>query len=461
MNWKRVCCREKKEAVTGLTGEIVICALGEAWPEKLGSLAANLPESEGARFILFGENQKVFGVCRMSKEDLESLDAVRSTAAKLTNALMKEEVASILISDGPRADWIAEAVVVASYQYDPLLSKKKSQVQIVYLGNDEKVGQAIVVGEAQNFARFLVDTPANLMTPTRFTEYAREYLPESVSVKVYNKEEIQKMNMNLFLGVAQGSMEEPKFLEMKYNPGNECTVLVGKGITFDSGGISLKPALKMGLMKGDMGGGAAVVSSIGALARLGAKTSVVGLVPLTENLPSGTATKPGDVHVGRAGISVEVDNTDAEGRLILADALHYAQSFSPKRIIDLATLTGAINIALGPIQAGLFTTCDQLANEFLTVSNEVGDLVWRMPMNPIYRKIITSEVADLKNISNSVATGGQSTIAAMFLKEFVGSIPWAHLDIAAVAHATIAPELHGKGATGRPVKLLVNWLLRQ
>ncbi|KAI5192543.1 cytosol aminopeptidase [Nematocida minor] len=457
LDWKRLCFRSKPELVEGATGEILIFKEVSDLPESVREIASSLPENSKNMWTVYKD--RTYILCKMAEDKIGNPVEVRSTAAKATNALVKEGVANILIeSVCSMTPWIAEGIIVASYKYDILHSKKSMQVNVVYKGDDKEVLSAIEIAQAQNFARFLVDTPANKMTPTLFVEYAKEYLPKEVTVKVYNRKEIQDMNMNLFLGVSNGSAEEPKLLEISYMKGSECVALVGKGITFDSGGISLKPAAKMAAMKGDMGGGASVVSTIGALARLSANVSVVGIVPLTENMPSGTATKPGDVHIGSAGKSVEVDNTDAEGRLVLADALDHALKFNPVKIIDIATLTGAITVSLGPVMAGIFSNSDDLANEISQVSNEVGDKVWRLPVTDEYKSLISSEVADLKNVGGPA---GGSITAALFLREFVQDKPWAHLDIAGVAFNTLTPELHGKGATGRPVKLLTHWMMRQ
>ncbi|KAI5180671.1 cytosol aminopeptidase [Nematocida sp. AWRm80] len=455
LDWKRLCFRSRDTLEKGKIGEVLLFNQVEDLPESLREYIVDKDNSSGYWIV---NKERTYVLCMVPDKKKECGIAFRCIAAKGVELLLKEKVSSIVVSDQSKGEWIAEAIVLASYQYDVLHSAKKTQVSVVYSGESQEIKQAIAIAEAQCFAKFLVETPANLMTPTLFTEYAKEYLPEGVEVKVYNKDEIQKMEMNLFLGVSQGSVQEPKLLEIKYTQGTECIALVGKGITFDSGGISLKPAAKMSQMKGDMGGGASVISTIGALARLQAKVSVVGIVPLTENLPSGTATKPGDVHIGCAGKSVEVDNTDAEGRLVLADALHHSLSFNPKTIIDVATLTGAINVALGPVMAGLFSNSDDLAKDLQETSFKVGDPAWRLPVTCEYSSLITSDVADLKNVGGP---GAGSITAALFLKEFVGDIPWAHLDIAGVSFNTLQPALYGKTSTGRPVKLLTKWMLKQ
>ncbi|OAG33541.1 cytosol aminopeptidase [Nematocida sp. ERTm5] len=463
LDWKRICFRRESEIKEGGSGEIVIFKEMTDIPSELQEIATGLPENTANMWTVYKE--RTYVLCKVSEEKATNLAEIRSIAAKATGRLVKEGIQNIVIEkerESQITPWIVEGILISSYKYDLLHSKKSTPVNLIYNGETAEVLQAITVSEAQNFARFLVDTPANKLTPTLFVEYAKDYLPKEVTVKVYGREELKKMNMNLFLGVSNGSVEEPKLLELRYNKGEsegkECIALVGKGITFDSGGISLKPSAKMAAMKGDMGGGASVVSTIGALARLSANANVVGIIPLTENLPSGSATKPGDVHIGSAGKSVEVDNTDAEGRLVLADALDHALKFSPAKIVDIATLTGAITVSLGPVMAGLFSNSDDLANSLFNTSHEVEDKLWRLPVTDEYKSLISSEVADLKNVGGPA---GGSITAALFLREFVKDTPWAHLDIAGVAFNTLTPDLHGKGATGRPVKLLTNWVLKQ
>eukprot|EP01132_Coremiostelium_polycephalum_P005704 gene5704-7098_t len=317
-----------------------------------------------------------------------------------------------------------------------------------------------VVAAAQNFARVLMETPANLMTPTLFCQKVSEQLKSlidsgKVEMVVRDVEWVKAQKMGLFYSVAQGSDEPLKFLELHYKgagEGKQPVVFVGKGVTFDSGGISIKPAPGMALMKGDMGGAATTVSAFYGIATIGVPINLTTLTPLTENMPNGRATKPGDVHYGMNGKSVEVDNTDAEGRLILADALHYAHSFNPSTIIDVATLTGAIDVALGSHAAGVFSTSDELWDDINQSGTTTGERMWRMPLFPEYRKQIDSKVADLINTGGR--SGGSCT-AAMFLKEFVQINRWAHLDIAGVMSSSEDSPYLKKGMTGKPVRTLI------
>jgi cytosol aminopeptidase len=440
LDWRSICCRSGTES-SGKEGKVIFINSEESMKKVA---------EEGIEDTLVLREGTYYSFVR-SKD--ESKKEVRLAAARGAKILSKSGVNSIVVEDGFRPEAVAEGVVLATYQYDLLHSKKKDKVRVVYRGGNEEVLRAIRVAEAQNFARFLGDTPANHMTPILFCEYAKEYL-KGVEVFVREKKFVEEKKMGLFLGVNRGSDEEPRILEAVYNgkEGGTEVVLVGKGITFDSGGISLKPPTKMGLMKGDMLGGASVVAVIGALARAKAKVNVAGIVMLTENLPSGKATKPGDVHIGMSGKTVEVDNTDAEGRLVLADGLAYSEKFEAPVVIDIATLTGAIKVSLGGVFAGLFSNDDELSEKIIRAGSEAADPVWRMPCTDDYLEQISSDVADIKNMGGS--SGGNSITAALFLREFVGERKWAHLDIAGIESETIYGGLYGTGMSGRPVALL-------
>ncbi|PWZ00296.1 putative cytosol aminopeptidase [Testicularia cyperi] len=333
-----------------------------------------------------------------------------------------------------------------------------------------------VYAHAQNWARELKETPANLMTPTIFCQRvtaAFKNVPNT-SVIVHDEDWAREQRMGSFLSVAAGTDEPAKFLEIKYmgSPDNDAAPLsfVGKGITFDTGGISLKPGAGMKLMRADMGGAAAVVASTLAIAQLGIPINVVTVTPLTENMPSGKATKPGDIVVARNGLTIEVDNTDAEGRLVLADALTYvSEVYKPHTLIDVATLTGACVIALGDVYSAAFTEDDSLWNELRTAGEAESDPFWRMPLADVFLKQIQTSNSDLVN------TGGRpagSATAAIFLKQFVvglesrGSaaptVRYSHLDIAGSMEATgtTANEYQPKGLTGRPVRALIEFARR-
>jgi leucyl aminopeptidase len=282
-----------------------------------------------------------------------------------------------------------------------------------------------------------------------------------LSIEVLEEEQIKQAGMGGLLGVSRGSQQPPRFIILTYRGKDSDEVdvaLAGKGITFDSGGISIKPSERMGDMKGDMAGGASVLGALRAIAQLKPKVNVTALVPATENLPSGTAMKPGDVITAMDGKTIEVLNTDAEGRLILADALCYAKKIGAKSIIDVATLTGACQIALGNICTGAFGNNQALLDKVIAAGNEVGERAWQLPMFSEYREQLKSDIADIKNIGTRY--GGAIT-AAKFLEDFVDNTPWVHLDIAGTADTDKEKGYFVKGATGIPVRTLVNYILTE
>jgi leucyl aminopeptidase len=317
--------------------------------------------------------------------------------------------------------------------------------------------QAAAVIAGVSHGRDLVTEPANVLSPEVFADACRELGSAlGLEVELHDRAALERLGMRALLGVSQGSAREPRVAALRWSggvPDQPPVALVGKGVCFDSGGLSLKPAGGMEEMKWDMGGAAAVFGAMKALAGRKAKANVVGVLGLTENMPSGTAQRPGDVVTSMAGVTIEVVNTDAEGRLVLADVLHYAKErFKPKAIIDLATLTGAIIIALGHEQAGLFTPDDELAAWIQAAGAAVGERVWRMPLGDDYAKHIKSDIADIKNVGRERQAG--ATAGAVFLQRFVGDVPWAHLDIAGTAWSKEDRALVPKGATGFGIRLL-------
>ncbi|MCB1884828.1 MAG: leucyl aminopeptidase [Geminicoccaceae bacterium] len=311
------------------------------------------------------------------------------------------------------------------------------------------------LAEAVNMTKDLVSEPANVLYPETFAERTRALEELGVEVEVLPKAKLEELKMGALLAVNQGSVREPYVVVMRWQGGGDEAplALIGKGVCFDTGGISIKPAAGMQDMKWDMAGAGAVVGAMRAVAGRKARANVVGVIGLVENMPSGTATRPGDVITTMAGKTVEVINTDAEGRLVLADVLWYAQDrFRPKAIIDLATLTGAVIVALGHERAGLFSTDDDLAKSLDAAGESTGEPLWRLPLGPAYDKHIKSQIADMKNTGQGREAG--STAGAVFLQRYVGDTPWAHLDIAGVAWSGSDRPLSGKGATGFGVRLL-------
>ena len=323
-----------------------------------------------------------------------------------------------------------------------------------------------VVGESVNFTRDLANEPGAYMTPTIMAERAQEIANQfGLDIDVLDQARMEQEGMGALLSVARGSDQPPKMMVLTYMPegkqsvedGEDYLALVGKGITFDTGGISIKPSENMELMKYDMTGGATVLGVMRAVAQLKPPIPVLGVVPSTENMPSGKATKPGDVVVAMTGKTIEVINTDAEGRLILADAVSYAKKLGATRVIDMATLTGAVSIALGDVNTGILGTDQELIDEVIESGREVGEKFWQLPLDKEYSKQIKSDIADIKNVGGRKA--GTITAAA-FLKEFADGVSWAHLDIAGTAWGDEQKPFRSKGPTGVAVRTLVNFIER-
>lgn len=311
------------------------------------------------------------------------------------------------------------------------------------------------LAEAVCLTRDLVSEPPNVLTPKAFAAICGELAELGVEVEVLDRDAMAALGMNSLLAVAQGSAEPPFTVIMRWQGGGDEAplALIGKGICFDSGGISIKPGAGMEDMKYDMAGAGAVYGTMRALAVRKAAANVVGVIGLAENMPSSTATRPGDVLRSMAGITIEVVNTDAEGRLLLCDVLHYTKErFRPRAMVDLATLTGAVIVALGHERAGMFATCDTLADQLAAAGAATGEEVWRLPLGKAYEKHIRSDIADIKNVGRGREAG--SIAGAVFLQRFVGEVPWAHLDIAGMAWTSRDLPLAGKGATGFGIRLL-------
>jgi len=360
----------------------------------------------------------------------------------------------------------AEGLMLAAFNGDrhktgDRIGPPAEEMIIVAPGADATSANAAVrrgwiLGDCCNIARDLCNEPSNLLTPRVFADRAAEVgRAAGLAVEVLDEKKIEKLNMGLLMGVAKGSSEPARVIVLKHEPAgapaSPVLGLVGKGITFDTGGISIKPADGMERMKTDMSGGAAVIAAMRAIAMLKAPINVIGVIPATENMPGGRAVKPGDVLTGASGKTVEVINTDAEGRLVLGDGLWYAQQLGATHLVDVATLTGACVVALGKVASGLFGQPSSWAQIVQTTASRAGDRVWPMPLYDEYCEQLRSDVADMTN------TGGRpagACTAAMFIKEFVGDRPWVHLDIAGTAWADEARPWQSKGPTGVAVRTL-------
>ncbi len=420
----------------------------------------------------------VVGLGKAEKFDLEAVRQASATAARKARDLGLPRLATIVhgggigglpLSDAAQA--VVEGTILGLYRYRELKGDEEGEgravEELTLVEFDEsklpevqegaRVGQ--IVAEAVCLARDLSNRPANLATPTHLAETAQRLAQDlGLRCQVLERADMEALGMGALVGVARGAEEPPKFIILEYGadrPNLPTIVLAGKGITFDAGGISLKPADKMEEMKHDMSGAAAVLATLQAVARLALPLHVVGLVPATENLPSGRAFKPGDVLKALSGTTIEVISTDAEGRLVLADALAYARRFNPAAVIDVATLTGACVVALGHVASGLMGTSETLMARIKAAAQHTGEKVWELPLWEEYAELIKSDVADVKNVGGRP---GGAIIGGMFLKRFAEGYPWAHLDIAGTAYTDKVGPYTAKGATGVGVRLLVRLL---
>jgi leucyl aminopeptidase len=426
-------------------------ATGEA--EKLTSLYPRRP----ARVV-------VVGVGKRAELETERLRVAAALVAKEAGRRKASSLAWLLPESddsSATAAGVVTGTILGSYRFDRFKSVDSEQPaleSLTLLAPDAVAAaaeMARIAAEAQNRARDLQSTPANFATPATLAARAEEIAAahEAVSVEVLGREEIAAKKMGGLIAVSQGSAEEPRLIVLRYAGGGSSTLgLVGKGVTFDTGGISLKPGAGMNEMKYDMSGAAAVLEAVAAIAELGLAVDLVAVTPATENMPSGTAIKPGDVITQYNGTTVEVNNTDAEGRLILADALAYAIELGAERVVDLATLTGAVVIALGSTYAGVIANDDALAGEVERAGTTTGELTWRLPLHPEYTKLMKGTVADLSNFASKREAG--TATAGAFLAEFVGETPWAHVDIAGTAW-DVGRAYTGKDASGYGVRLLI------
>ena len=399
---------------------------------------------------------------------------LRRIAGTAVRALKSRGIRSFAFAtpDGVAAEEAVRAIVegahVGNFDPDYYRSDRKDQkidaITVVTSGDkatlEKAANEAQVIGESQNFTRDLVNEPSNRMTPTILADRAKKMCAEvGLKCEVYGADKIKEMKMGAFWSVAQGSDEPPALIVMTYEPAGAPAKpvlgLVGKGITFDTGGISIKPADGMEKMKYDMAGGATMIGAMRAIALLKPKVKVIGIVCATENMPSGKAQKPGDVQIAMSGKSIEIINTDAEGRLVLADGLYYARQLGCTHLVDAATLTGAVVVALGYTNAGIFANDDNMYERFRGANAKAGEKMWRMPLDEEYKEQIRSSIAD---IVNSGGRWGGAVTAAMFLKEFAEDTPWIHLDIAGTAWMEDQKPWIAKGPSGIALRSLVEFV---
>ncbi|MFC2038514.1 leucyl aminopeptidase [Chloroflexota bacterium] len=420
-------------------------------------------------------------VVGLGKPDELTVEKIRKVTALVCRNLRKSNtaaIASIALGTGVAgitaegsAQAITEGALLGTYEFRQHKTKAPEYGDIkefkiiepdagIVSALEQGHNKGRIMAEATNLARDMGNEPGNFMTPTIMANIATKQAETyGLDVSVLERERMQELGMGALLGVAQGSQQPPKFIVLNYKGGDSDSIdiaLLGKAITFDSGGISIKPSDKMGEMKGDMAGGASVIGAMTAIARLKPKINVLGVIPATENLPSGSALKPGDILTAMEGKTIEIISTDAEGRLILADALGYARKNGAKLIVDVATLTGAMVIALGDICTGAFGNNQELVDNIIAAGAEAGELIWQMPMYEEYKELNKSDVADIKNVGGRAAG---SISAAQFLSEFAMDTSWVHLDIAGTSDTDSTKGYLIKGATGVPVRTLVNLVL--
>lgn len=456
---------EKDKGLTGLAAEANSAAGGAlekaikssrftgAAGQKLDILAPSGLDAERLLLVGLGDAAK-----------LTDREKVETGAQALAALLMSGSESATFVAEDVDALSLAEGALMRSYRFDKYrtkepAAKKPTLKTITVATGDSKAAQSFenrkAVVEGVFLTRDLVSEPGNVLHPETFAERIKELSAYGIDVEVLGEAEMHKLGMGSLLAVGQGSDKESQLAIMRWNGADkdeQPIAFVGKGVTFDTGGISLKPGEGMEQMKWDMGGAGTVVGLMKALAGRKAKVNAIGVVGLVENMPSGNAQRPGDVVTSMSGQTIEVLNTDAEGRLVLADALWYCQDrFKPKFMIDLATLTGAMIISLGNEYAGIFSDSDEIATGLFKAGEETGDKVWRMPIHKNYDKLIDCPTADMKNIGGRAAG---SITAAQFLKRFTNDVPWCHIDIAGTVWSEKDLPLSEKGGTGYGVRLL-------
>jgi leucyl aminopeptidase len=470
---------EKDDRIDGVVADIdkamdgrlaALAAGGELTGQSLEVLLVHFPEGLDAKRLL---------IVGAGKRDKFSTTDLRKIAGAALRYLKSKGVKTLvfLAREGERNPAAAQAVVqglvVADFESDKYRTeKKKCEIQSVSLAGFDanatnitsSIDRGRVIAESQNFARDLINEPSNRLTPRMLAARAEAMAKEvGLRVEILDERKITELKMGALIGVAQGSVEPPRVIVIRYSPenprsGGPVLGLVGKAVTFDTGGISIKPADSMEKMKYDMGGGATMLGVMRALAFLKPSIAVTAVIPATENMPGGRAQKPGDVQVAMSGKTIEVINTDAEGRLILADGVTYARKLGCTHLIDAATLTGAIQVALGAVHVGAFGTPREYLDNFLESAHSAGEKMWPMPIDDEYQELIKSQIADIRN--TGTGKGGGAITAAWFIKEFVDDTPWIHLDIAATCWVDEGRPWLAKGPTGVAIPSIVDFVMK-
>jgi leucyl aminopeptidase len=461
-------------ALDGATGGALakLAASGELTGKMLEMTLLHYPQGLAAqRLLILGAGKKEkFGTPELRRLAGAAVRALKPRKVKRLTFLARENDRG-----AAEAQAIVEGLILGDFDLDKYKTDKKPGNEITTAAiagwedssradADHGLERGRIIAESQNFARDLGNEPSNRLTPrmlaTRAEAMARE---AGLAVDILDEKKIEELKMGALLSVAQGSVEPPRLMVLTYTPeklkpGAPVLGLVGKAITFDSGGISIKPATDMEKMKYDMCGGAAVLGVMRAIARLRPACKVIAVIPSSENMPGGRAQKPGDVQIAMSGKSIEVINTDAEGRLVLADGIAYAKQLGCTHLVDAATLTGAIVVALANVNVGVFGSDQAFTDQLLASAKAVGEKMWPLPIDDDYREMIKSGIADIQNVSSG--KGGGAITAAMFLKEFTGDTPWVHLDIAGTAWQDDVKPWSAKGATGVAVRTLVDLAMK-
>jgi leucyl aminopeptidase len=471
---------DKDDKFDGLLGEIdramqgrlgSLAESGELSGKALETVLVHFPEGLSAKRLL------LVGAGKPDKFAVSDLRKIAGTALRYLKTRGVKRLV-FLAREGDRgpasAQAVVEGLIVADFESDKYRTeKKKREIESVSLaGFDAGLGANLtaaidhgrVIAESMNFARDLINEPSNYLTPRMLAEKAEAMAREvGLGVEILDERKISELKMGALIGVAQGSAEPPRLIVLRYEPERQrpegpVLGLVGKAVTFDTGGISIKPANNMEKMKYDMGGGGTMLGAMRALAVLKPSVPVIGIIVSTENMPGGRAQKPGDVQVSMSGKTIEVINTDAEGRLILADAVTYAKQLGCTQLIDAATLTGAIEVALSNVHVGAFGTPREFLDKFLESAKAAGEKMWPMPMDEEYREMIKSTIADIRNTGSG--KGGGASTGAWFIKEFAGDTPWIHLDIASTCWIDEGRPWLAKGPSGIAVRSIIDYALK-
>jgi leucyl aminopeptidase len=461
---------EIDRAMNGRLGALAAC--GELTGRALETVLVHFPQGLAAqRLLLVGAGKpEKFSAGDLRKIAGAALRGLKSRGVRTAVFLACENQRG---PDAARA--VVEGLLVADFESDKYRTEKKKNREIesvslacfdAGLGADlaTAIDHGRAIAESQNFARDLINEPSNRLTPRMLAARAEAMAKEvGLGIEILDERKIAELKMGALIGVAQGSIEPPRVIVVRYTPespkpGAPVLGLVGKAVTFDTGGISIKPANNMEKMKYDMGGGATMLGAMRALAYLKPSVSVIAVIPATENMPGGRAQKPGDVQVAMSGKTIEVINTDAEGRLILADGICYARKLGCTHLIDAATLTGAIEVALANVHVGAFGTPREYLDRFLDSAKSAGEKMWPMPMDDEYQEMIKSNIADIKNVGSG--KGGGAITAAWFLKEFAEDVPWVHLDIASTCWIDEGRPWLAKGPTGVAIRSIIDFALK-